>query len=358
MSAKIMRLAAVLLVLGSFPLLAAESLEAYDVVRLADGVYGVVWKTRPVSPEPNILFAINDDDVLVVDSGLLPSSARTVIREIRKLTPKPVRYLVNTHWHDDHVNANFVYRKEWPGVQIISHPNTRIDAHARAFGGKEESLAKNRAGLEKYEGILRAGKKSDNTPLDGPTRARVEEVVAFFRRYVEEIPSVEEVLPNITVDQSLVLHCGSRVIEVHYLGRGNTRGDVVVWLPNEKILVTGDLVVSPTPFGFGSYYAEWIGTLDKLMQFDATTLFLAHGDVQHDFGYVRQEQGLLRALVDRVGAEVAKGSSLDDVKKAVTLDDWKKTLAGNDPMIQLGFDQFFVAPAVERAYDQAKGDQQ
>jgi cyclase len=67
-----------------------------------------------------VLIVINDEDVLVVDSSMLPSTARTIIGEIRKLTPKPVRYLVNTHWHDDHVFGNSVFREEWPALQIIS----------------------------------------------------------------------------------------------------------------------------------------------------------------------------------------------------------------------------------------------
>src|SRR5512141_592950 len=106
------------------PLLAGADFDAHEVVDLGHGVYGLVWKDAPVHPEPNVLFVVNDDDVLVVDSSLLPSTSRLVIGEIRKRTSKPVRYLVNTHWHDDHVNSNFVYQEAWPDVQIIAHENT------------------------------------------------------------------------------------------------------------------------------------------------------------------------------------------------------------------------------------------
>jgi glyoxylase-like metal-dependent hydrolase (beta-lactamase superfamily II) len=330
--------------------------DAYDVVKLADGVYGLFWREKPVHPEPNVLIVINGEDVLVVDSAILPSTARRIVAEIRKLTRKPVRYVVNTHWHDDHVLGNFVYREAWPGALFLAHPNTRADAATQAFGRHGEDIAKDKEILGQYREMLRNGKRPDGTVISAESRKRAEGTIAWLKRFIVERPTVRTVLPDVTFEDTLVLHRGTRTIELHYLGRGNTRGDVVVYLPHEKILATGDLVVAPTPFGFGSYYSEWAATLDKLMAFDATTVFLSHGDLQHDFTYVHQLHDLLTDLVSRVGAEVSKGATLEQVQKSVTLDDWKSRLAGDDLMKGRAFDEFFVSPAVERAYHQAKGE--
>ena len=124
----------------------------YEVVKLADGVYGFMWKAVPISPEPNVLIVVNDDDVLVVDADMFPSSAKTIVQEIRKLTPKPVRYLVNTHWHDDHVFGNATFKEAWPGVHVIAHVNTRIDAADQAFAAIPKDIESNRALLAKYKG--------------------------------------------------------------------------------------------------------------------------------------------------------------------------------------------------------------
>src|SRR5438067_3186906 len=257
--------------------------DAYDVVRFADGVYGFVWREQPFHPEPNVLIVINDEDVLVVDSSMLPSTARTIIGEIRKLTPKPVRYLVNTHWHDDHVFGNGVFRDQWPGLQVISHVNTRIDAAEKAFGAIKTDLENNKATLAKYEEFLRTGKGSDGTALTEERRRRVEAVVRMLTKYGEEVPHLRESLPDLTFNRSLTLQAGSRTIRIEHLGRGNTRGDVVVYLPAEKIVASGDLVVAPVPFGIGSYYAEWADTLAKLQQLEASTILIGHGAVQHDW---------------------------------------------------------------------------
>lgn len=328
----------------------------HEVVKLAEGVYAFMWSDPLSSPEPNVLFIINDDDVVVVDSSLYPSTSRQVIAEIRKLTDKPVRYVVNTHWHDDHVFGNSVYKDAWPGVEFIAHVNTRIDAEAKAFGVIQQDLIANAEQLEKYRVMLNKERDDKGKALSAARKKRLKEmVIPEYTRYMDEIRTVRMQLPDVTFTDNVVLQRGARTIELHYLGLGNTRGDVVVYLPAEKLLATGDLVVYPTPFGIGSYYKEWIDTLDRLSRFDAQIIFLGHGVIQHDMKYVRQVHDLLAALVSRVEAEVAKGSTLEQVQKTVTLDDWKVQLAGADELKQRAFDSYFVKPAVEREYYQAKG---
>ncbi len=335
---------------------AAPADDAYDVIKFADGVYGLVWSEKPFHYEPNVLIVVNETDVLVVDSSMLPSTATTIISEIKKLTPKPVRYLVNTHWHDDHVFGNGVFREAWPGLQVIAHPNTRTDAATQAFGAIKTDLENNKKRITQYEEYLRTNTGSDGTTLTPERRARAEAVVRLLKRYDAEIPSVRESLPDLTFTASMTLQMGARTIRIEHLGRGNTRGDVVVYLPKEKIIASGDLVVAPVPFGIGSYYVEWADTLGTLQQFEASTILIGHGPVQHDWSHAARVQRLLADLVSRVKAEVAAGATLEAVQKNVTLADWKQTLAGDDPQAQRAFDAYFVQPAVERAYRQAKGD--
>ena len=103
----------------------------FEIEKLADGVYGFVWKGLLENPiNGNSLFIINDSDVVVVDTSNFPSTARVMLAELRKLTDKPVRYVVNTHWHDDHHGGNFVFREAYPGVEIVAHRgHARRHAH-------------------------------------------------------------------------------------------------------------------------------------------------------------------------------------------------------------------------------------
>lgn len=337
----------------------ASELRTYEVQKLAEGVHAFVWTDALADPiESNALIIINDEDVVVVDACLFPSTARLVIGEIRKLTPKPVRYVVNTHWHDDHVLGNLAYREAYPGVEFIAHTNTRTDVQEQVYAVQPEIAERYKGDLVKIRRALETGKTSRGETVTEERRKLFESYIPLLQRYLDEIGPVNAhpVLPDVTFDDHLTITRGARTIELRFLGRGNTRGDVVAWLPKEKVLATGDLVVSPIPFGIGSYYREWIDTLGRLRDMPAQTIFLSHGPVQHDWTYVETVRSLIQSLVAQVEAEVKRGATVEEVQKKVTLAEWKTRLAGDDPEKQRAFDAFFVTPAVERVYRQAKGE--
>lgn len=347
--------AAAIVLLLSFVIPAYGEMSEYEVVRLTDGVHGIVWKDPLGNPTANVLIVINDRDVLVVDSGVLPSVSRRVVQEIRKLTDKAVSYVVNTHWHDDHIFGNQAYREAWPQVEFIAHPNTRIDAGKLAFSSLAGSEKSGRETIERLRRWVREGKDDTGKPVDAARKKRIEDAVVVYGAFVDEIPKIRPTYPDLTVDTSLILHRGARTIEIRYLGLGNTRGDLVVFLPQEKIVATGDLLVNPVPFGIGSYYRQWITTLDRLSELDATILFPGHGTVQRDREYLITVQGLLRTMVDEVQVAADRGDSLEQVQTQVTLESWRKKLAGDDPQKNRAFTDFFLNPAIPRVYRQAKG---
>ena len=132
------RFASVLTLLAALP--AAAQQPAYEMQRVADGIYTIFRTTDPYTPaDGNATVIINETDVVVVDANLAPSSAREMVAEIRKLTPNPVRYVINTHWHDDHVLGNQVYLEAFPGVEFIAHARTRT----AVLGQVAPSLVKN-----------------------------------------------------------------------------------------------------------------------------------------------------------------------------------------------------------------------
>lgn len=331
----------------------------YEVQKLAEGVHALVWSDPLADPiESNALIIINDEDVLVVDSSLFPSTARLIIGEIRKLTPKPVRYVVNTHWHDDHVLGNLAYREAFPAVEFVAHANTRTDIAEQVYAAQPKIIEQYREDLVKIRRALDTGKTSRGETVTEERRKLFESYIPLLERFLAEIGPVNArpVLPDVVFADQLTIHRGGRRIELRHLGRGNTRGDVVVWLPREKILATGDLVVSPIPFGIGSYYRDWISALNALQAIPAETFFLSHGKVQRDRSYIAQVRGLLESLVSEVEAEVRKGATLEQVQQKVTLSSWKTKLAGDDEDRQRAFDAYFVKPAVERLYKQEKGE--
>jgi len=347
--------------IGGLALAAVPPLTPKELVveKLADGVYAFVW-TKPFDDpiEGNSLAVITDDGVLVVDAQLFPSSARRVIAEIRKLTDKPVRWLVNTHWHDDHTDGNFVYREEFPGVEIIAHRDTRANLLAHTYAPRAGILDQYRALTTKYTQWQETGLDDQGKELVEQRRKRAGELAALLSATVDELGSMKEAPPTLTFVEQLVLERGGRRIEIRWLGRGNTAGDTVVFLPAEGIVASGDLLVFPVPFCFGSYYAEWIDTLGRLDALPAPTIVPGHGPVMRDREYLHRVQDLLRAIVEQTKAAAEEGLTLEQTKEKVTLADWKARFPDGAPEALAGraFDSFVVEPAVERAWRQAMGE--
>lgn len=331
--------------------------KSYHVLELAAGVYGFVWDDPSADPiEGNALYIINSDDVVVVDTGIMLSSAEAMVSELLKLTDKPVRYVINTHWHDDHVNGNQVYADRWPGVEFVSQARTREDILTQAIGEREQVLADMPPVLEKYRRWSETGLDDEGKELTPRRRARAKSIADLYERAIPEFKQLRPVPPNLTFDDRLVITRGERTIDIRWLGYGNTRGDAVIVLPKERIAATGDLMAWPVPFGIGSYYKDWIETLARVDSLDVDTFFFGHGPPQHDRTYLHEVQGLLRDLVTEVEAAVADSLSMEDTQKRVTLEKWKKRFSGGDEDKARAFDAVFTQPAVGRAWRQARGE--
>ena len=336
---------------------AQSAIKGYEVKKLAEGVYSFVWKEPAQNPiESYSLFVINQEDVVVVDACWWPSATELMIKELKKLSNKPVKYVINTHWHNDHLSGNYVYKKYWPGVEFIAHTSSRKDYQEQIVNERASILNRYKVEPAEYVKWLKEGKDATGKTLDSARRNRVQQVVDFYNQMTAEFLKVQFVLPDHLISDSFVLYRGDRIIKVLWLGRGNTRGDVVLFLPKEKIVATGDLVVSPIPFGFGSYYKEWIQVLSRLESLDANFYIPGHGPLLENKDYIRQLKDMLNELVTEVDKAVKEGLSFEEIQKRITLAEWRKKFAGEDPTLQRSFDAFFLLPSIEGAWHQAKGD--
>jgi glyoxylase-like metal-dependent hydrolase (beta-lactamase superfamily II) len=326
---------------------------SWHMERIADGVYAYLGPPG-VTPlvSGNSVVIVGDDGVVVVDTGQLPSIARREIDEIRKLTDRRVRYVVTTHWHPDHWVGNGEFRRAYPGAIFVATPSTRAMAHTKAQPFITVSYTRNT--IAAVRPMLDKGTGPDGKPLRAITRAYLTLGIAQLDEYGGELARAQLAPPSATFEDTLSVWLGKREVDVRFLGRGNTGGDAVVWVPDAKVLATGDLLVSPYPYAIGSFIGEWRDTLDRLDEFGATTVIPGHGPVMHDLSYAHAVRDLLRDLQAQVKLAVARGSTLDDTRAAIKLDAAQAALCKGDPWCKNGFAGVFVAPAVARAYREAK----
>ena len=162
----LVRLCLVALFLCS-PLAAFGQAGNFEMVRVADGVYAAIRKEPPgLTVNGNSVFIINDDDVIVVDSTLTPGTAREEIAALRKLTTRPVRYVINTHWHDDHILSNQAHREAYPGVEFNAHANTRD--YLPTTGLNNRRLAMSAQGYPGFIAALRNRLEKNTSVFGGP----------------------------------------------------------------------------------------------------------------------------------------------------------------------------------------------
>jgi glyoxylase-like metal-dependent hydrolase (beta-lactamase superfamily II) len=343
------------LVLSSAPL-AAQTRAApdFELVRVSDGVYAAIRADASANVvHGNNTIIVNDADVVVVDATGTPAAARRVIAAVKRLTRKPVRYLVNTHWHDDHTMGNQAWAEAYPGLEIVGHPDTQRDMTTKAVVNREQYVKSLPEILDFIARQLAAGNGLDGTPLAPGERESLMADTRLAREYLAQVPSFRVTPPTLLVRRRFTLVRGDRTIDIRHLGWGNTPGDLIVYLPREQIVVTGDLVVWPTPFVFDSHIASWQASLDSLRRLGATSLIPGHGPVMRDFTYVDMVAAALRSVEQQTRAAKARGLDLSAARKTVDLADLERRFIGDSKVRRLSWENYFVSLAVERAFEQA-----
>ena len=232
--------------------------------------------------DPNTGVIVGDDAVMVIDTQATPVMAQDVIRRIREVTDKPIRYVVLSHYHAVRVLGASAYAPE----QIIASRDT-------------------------YDLIVERGEHD-----------KASEIGRFPRLFqaVESVPP-GMTWPTITFSGQMSIWLGQLEVQLMQLGRGHTKGDTVAWLPTQKILFSGDLVESgATPYAGDAYFSDWPATLDKIVALEAHALVPGRGAALTTPAEVAAGLSGTRAFVAdlyaSVQAGVAAGHDLNAVYKA------------------------------------------
>ena len=334
---------------------AGDGRPAVTLQKIADGVYAAI---RPEPPglmfDANSIFIVNDADVIVVDTNITPSSARASLAALMKLTNKPVTAVINTHWHDDHIIGNQVYHEVFPSAEFIAQKTTMDDLPTIGAANRKQLVEMGPQMVTQLQMSVDQRKSLTGNALTDEERTSYLSDIASAKRYFAEAPTMQVVMPTKLVETSLTLTRGKRKIEVLFLGRAHTSADLVVWLPEERIAITGDLVVSPIPLiGSTSHPLEFGATLEKLLAMKPAVLIPGHGPVMRDDKFVRQEVALLASLKSQVEASVARGDTLAQARKSVNLDEFKRQFAGSSQALGFIFDNYVASSGVAAAYRDA-----
>jgi cyclase len=289
-----------------------------------------------------------------VDSTSFPSHARQIIAEIKQMTNHPVRFLVHTHWHPDHLMGDGEFRAAFPEVAVISTAFTQravTELALKYINGNAEQGTAYAASLRKQ---IQDGKDDAGKPLTDRDKRYLADFARSVDFAVPEYKQYKKVVPNVAFSDSLAVRLGKRDVQIFFLGRGNTSGDAVILVPDAKTVITGDLIVWPTPYSYGSFLSEWIQTLAKVKALGATIIIPGHGPIQHDYAYFDLVSSALQEVLSKAQAAVAEHLSLEDARKKIDLSALKQKFCGSDHDREIALRTGFFDQAIERAYEEAK----
>jgi len=324
---------------------------AHSLIEAAPGIYAV----EPKFAGANAVLIINDSGVIVIDSHSSPASSATLIDAVKSLTDKPIRYVINTHWHVDHHSGNEAYLEDGAAnVDIIAHDHTREDIPTLGREQYEQTAPYRTMPLDGAAEVLQNGTAANGEPLTDSQRHAIEKFHAAQEDFVATGEAFEFTLPNLTIDKSLTLYGDPYTVQVMYLYPAHTRGDVVVYVPQQKVLIVGDVLTKPILWNWASYPQEYIKTLTALEALDIDKILIGHGGpILVGKDYLTTVRQTMEAIVDfsRVAQEdglsaeqaVEKGASDAEIQGYR-----RKFVADNDQENQM-FDQM-ISWTIDRAY--------
>ena len=243
----------------------------------------------------NAMVLVGEFDTLIVDSHVTPVAARALIDSLSVVTDKPVRYLVNSHYHFDHAHGN----QSFPdGVEIIGHEFTRAKLNGDIGNVLEERTF--RSFSDPVPSIVSNLERQVEEESDSGRRAQLQEQLRVQTDYMNAIPEVNPTPPNITLAEKMTLFQvvarGSREIQLLHFGRAHTGGDVVVYLPQERIAFTGDMMLPGLAYMGDGHVDEWPAALEGLKNLNFDAWLPGHGPVMRDKSQISNFQEYLLDL--------------------------------------------------------------
>ncbi len=278
---------------------------ATGLIEVGDGAYAAINNFFGTAGGPHSGFILAGDQLLIIDSLMLPNQAKEFLAQIKGVTTRKPTYLVNSHHHGDHVSGNQFFS---PPAQIIAHTYVR-------------------------EWMLKDGEKAlQQMASASPERAR-------------ELKGVKVTPPTLTYNDRMTLYLDGTEVELIYLGKAHTFGDTLVYLPRQKLIYAADVVVTGTvPYLVDGHSAAWIEVLDKIQGLDVDTVVPGHGYLgsKANVTEIRQYLAELRRAVK---ARFDSGLSEDQAVKEIKID-LHKEWGG----------QGSVPSAIKRIYQELRGE--
>lgn len=329
----------------------------FEFQEIEAGVWVGVRANSPRFPVMgNTTFVISDEGVVVFDGGGMPKMAEQIISKIRALTDKPVTHVVISHWHGDHNFGVYRFAEEFPDVQFIAHQFTNEVFNSTRISYVDRQAQYIENNLEEFKIIVATGADSEGKVQNEADRNEYKQIIADADELKAEFRRARVTQPNILFEEKYTIQSGVRTVELMHLGHANTAGDIVMWLPEERLVSTGDIVVLPSPYAFNVPPRAWAATLREVNKLDYATLVPGHGEVQTDTQYVDLIIEAAESIAEQRDQMLAAGLSNEEVQAGLDFSAFEDRFTHSDAYVKGYYDAYFEVPFRKAAMKALTGE--
>jgi glyoxylase-like metal-dependent hydrolase (beta-lactamase superfamily II) len=309
--------------------------DGISMAQIAPGIYQFTASADGYVEETNSTAIVGRNGVLIFDTNTRPSTTRAVLAMLRGVTDRPVRWIVNSHWHPDHWSGNEVYAAAFPGAEIIASEGTARYMHNVApawpavFAGQ---VARMRAAPP---------------AADAAARAQQQAEVAQRADFVAEISRVRRTYPTRIYRGALTLDLGGREVRLREI-TGDADHSTMAYLPAERLILAGDALVAPVTWNQQGYNISlWIDSLHLMAALQPRLIVPGHGPLMRDLAYLNLVIAYMESARAQVLAALAGGAvTEEEVAARVDLAAYRARFAGADADRGEAFDAY--APSLVR----------
>jgi cyclase len=312
--------------------------DLFDIEMVNDDVYFARAKPAAIG-NCNAAIFVNSGEVVVVDAHSKPSAAASLIAQIKKdVTPKPVRYLVNTHFHWDHSQGNGAYAGI--GAKVVASKTTSQLMSENIMPRLRATLDPQGPGFPgqpRVPVLLDAARSRLAKATSPEEKALVQDRIRELEAFAAEMKDFSPTLPTVTFDKSYVIKDKAHDIHLEFHGRAHTAGDIVIFCPQKRVIATGDIILGQTPFIQDGYPKAWPSTIDSVAKLDFDRIMPGHGGVQEGRQRMNDLRNYVEELTQRVEAGKKAGQSVMDLQRNTTVASLKSLKAD-------GYAEFLAGP--------------
>jgi glyoxylase-like metal-dependent hydrolase (beta-lactamase superfamily II) len=285
----------------------------FDIEKVAPGVYAAVAKPAALINCNAAIFE-NANDLLIVDTHSKPSAVISLVSQIKRdVSQKPVRYIVNSHFHWDHTQGTPTYRRIMPHADVLSSEATRRLISENGSERLKRSLEETQRSIARYEAAARDAKTPEQ-------KQWYTQAIREAKDYLNEMKNYAPELPNVTLSDDLIIHDKAHDLHLAFRGKAHTAGDVIVYCPQKKVIATGDALHGFAPFIADGYPTEWPNTLLRFAQFDFDHVIGGHGGVQQGKARLYQMAQYIDELTTSIRTMKSRGTPIEKIQASLPVE--------------------------------------